>query len=450
MGIIRESSSDLNALIDPASMNCTCGKVHSAPVKQIAAGSGVLEKIGKMATELGMTRPVVISDRNTYAAAGDKVCRVLEHAGISYQSCCLDTDCPVPDEYWVGRVALNFDRRWDGIIAVGSGTINDICKIIADMTKLPYILAGTAPSMDGYVSGTSSMVRGGLKVSVPSKCPDGLLLDSSVLANAPMKMLQAGLGDMAAKYVSICEWRISNLINGEYYCEEIAGLIRKSLKTCMDSGRKLAERDQEAAADVAKGLVMAGMCMSYAGVSRPASGMEHYFSHIWEMTALARHESHELHGIQVGVGTLLSLAVYEEIRDIKPDREKALAYVENFDMEQWKESVRSAFGKAGESIISLEEKEQKYNKQSHALRLERIISKWDEIQEIIRQELPDREWLTQQLLMIGAPVTPQEIGISQEMVKKSFMATKDIRDKYIASRLLWDLGMLEEVAEKIF
>ena len=127
-----------------------------------------------------------------------------------------------------------------------------------------------------------------------------------------------------------------------------------------------------------------------------------------------------------------------------------MAYVENFDMEQWKESVRSAFGKAGESIISLEEKEQKYNKQSHSLRLERIISKWDEIQEIIRQELPDREWLTQQLLMIGAPVTPQEIGISQEMVKKSFMATKDIRDKYIASRLLWDLGMLEEVAEKIF
>ena len=114
--------------------------------------------------------------------------------------------------------------------------------------------------------------------------------------------------------------------------------------------------------------------MSYAGVSRPASGMEHYFSHIWEMTALARHESHELHGIQVGVGTLLSLAVYEEIREIKPDREKALAYVENFDLEQWKESVRSTFGKAGESIISLEEKEQKYNKQSHALRLERIIS----------------------------------------------------------------------------
>ena len=41
------------------------------------------------------------------------------------------------------------------------------------------------------------------------------------LAEAPVEMMISGLGDMLAKYVSICEWRISNIINGEYYCEDI-------------------------------------------------------------------------------------------------------------------------------------------------------------------------------------------------------------------------------------
>lgn len=440
----------LKELLNPDGVKCSCGRRHYAGVRKLRTGSGILEQILDDLEERNVRHPAVVADQSTYEAAGKAVCRILEEAGISPFLYVMNSECPEPDEYWAGALALRFDRQWDGIIAVGSGTVNDICKIAANMTGLPYLIVATAPSMDGYASETSSMVRGGLKVSIPSKCAEVIIADSKILAGAPEKMIQAGLGDMAAKYVSICEWRISHLITGEYYCEEIAGLVRKSLKTCMDSCGALAKRDEQAAENVASGLIMAGISMSFAGLSRPASGTEHYFSHMWEMTALEHHAACDLHGRQVGVGTLLSLQMYELLRHTEPDRKKAQDYAEHFDKSEWEHFIRCNFGSAAQGIIEKEEEEGKYKRENHARRLEKIIAHWDQIQAIIHEELPDPKWLREQLRLIHAPITPEEIGVPKSLVKSSFLATKDIRDKYIGTRLLWDLGILEEAADRLF
>jgi glycerol-1-phosphate dehydrogenase [NAD(P)+] len=77
-------------------------------------------------------------------------------------------------------------------------------------------------------------------------------------------MLQAGLGDMLAKYVSIAEWRIANIITGEYYCEKIADLIRQALKRCVDNATGLLNRDEQAVKAVFEGLVIGGLAMAFA------------------------------------------------------------------------------------------------------------------------------------------------------------------------------------------
>ena len=46
------------------------------------------------------------------------------------------------------------------------------------------------------------------------------------------------------------------------------------------------------------GLVIGGIAMAYAGVSHPASGVEHYFSHVWDMRGLEFGTKVDLHGIQ--------------------------------------------------------------------------------------------------------------------------------------------------------
>ena len=258
-------------------------------------------------------------------------------------------------------------------------------------------------------------------------------------------MLQSGLGDMVAKYVSICEWRIANLLVGEYYCEAVAQLVRDSLKKCTDNAEGLLKRDEEAVKAVFEGLVLCGLAMNYAGLSRPASGVEHYFSHVWDMRGLEFGTKVDLHGIQCAIGTLYAAKIYDQIRNIKPDREKALKYVQSFDYPAYAEELRAFLGKGAEEMITLEQKEQKYNVEKHGPRLEKIIENWDKILKIIDEEVPSSADIAKLLDTIGAPKTAAEIGIDESIVPFTFKATKDIRDKYVVSRLAWDLGVIDEL-----
>lgn len=264
-----------------------------------------------------------------------------------------------------------------------------------------------------------------------------------------MRMLQAGLGDMLAKYISICEWRISHIITGEYYCEEVASLIRRALKKCVDGAEGLANRDPEAVGAVAEGLILSGMAMGFAEVSRPASGLEHYFSHMWEMMALERGEKSELHGIQVGVGTRLTMDIYEKIKSITPTRERALEARANFDAAAWEARVHRVFGKTAPQILAIEEKTQKNDPAKHALRVEALIAHWDDVLSIIREELPDYDFLIDTMKTVSLPMNPAEIGISDADAKDAFLCARDIRDKYLSCSFLWDLGYLDEFVSKL-
>ena len=303
--------------------------------------------------------------------------------------------------------------------------------------------------MDGYASATSSMAMDGLKISLPSRCANVIVGDTTVLKDAPMRLLRAGLGDMLAKYVSIAEWRIAHLITGEYYCEYVAQLVRDALKRCTDNADGLLRRDEKAVKAVFDGLVIGGEAMAYAGVSRPASGVEHYFSHVWDMRALEFGTTAELHGIQCATGTLMAVKLYEQLKTIKPDRTKASAYVKSFDYKDWAEQLRGFLGKSAETMIALETKEGKYDKRTHAARFQKISDNWNAILTILEEELPPSAELEALMKMIGLPTDYRDLGIDCECAKMTFCATKDIRDKYVLSRLAWDLGVLDDLSETL-
>lgn len=423
---------------------CACGKVHSFDTRVIS-GKGVLPQVADVAADFGVNKAFVLSDPNTYAAAGRQVCTILEQAGIPYVSFVLPESKPEPDERSVGSVFLHWDGTCDLIIAVGSGVINDIGKIVSNVTGKPYVIVATAPSMDGYASATSSMERCGLKVSVPSRAPDVIIGDAEILCKAPLKLMRSGLGDMLAKYISICEWRIAALLLDEYYCEDIAQLIRDALKRCVDNAEGLMHRAEKAVMAVFDGLVLGGIAMNYAGVSRPASGGEHYISHIVDMRGAALHTPVELHGLQCAIGTLICARVYEKLKACTPNREKALRYVSAFDRDAHNTMLRALLGAGAETMIAQEDKEGKYNKGAHPARLDKIIAHWEDILAIIDDEIPAASVIENLLDTIGAPKTLSEIGTDNKLLPNIFAASKDIRDKYVLARLCWDLGIPEEV-----
>ena len=425
---------------------CPCGRAHTVSVDEVVIGSGAVKRLPEFVRKYGK-KPFVVADCNTYAAAGEKVCAVLNAADISYGSFVFKDAALEPDEKSVGAAFMHYDPSCDVIVGVGSGVINDICKILSNISGKPYIIVATAPSMDGYASATSSMSRDGVKVSLNSRCADVIIGDTDILKTAPLHMLKSGLGDMLAKFVSIAEWRIAHIITGEYYCEEVARLIRSAVKKCVDNAEGLLRREDAAIEAVFEGLVIGGVAMAYAGVSRPASGVEHYFSHVWDMRGLEFGTPVDLHGIQCAMATMKSVELYEKVKAISPDWEKARAYVESFDLESWNAELREFLGSSAETMIELEKKEGKYRKDTHEARFHLIAANWQNILQILGEELPAAEELCKLMGAVGIPCDLSVIGVDRETVQTTFRATKDIRDKYVLSRLAWDLGILDELCE---
>ncbi len=426
---------------------CACGKVHSASVDDVVIGKGTISRLAKYVKKYGAQKPFLLSDCNTFTAAGDKVCKVLNDNNLAFTSYSFPNERLEPDETAVGSAVMHFDNSCDMIIGIGSGVINDIGKILSNITGRKYIIVATAPSMDGYASATSSMSMDGLKVSLNSRCADVIIGDTDILKNAPIHMLKSGLGDMLAKYVSIAEWRIANIITGEYYCERVAQLIRAALKKCVDNAEGLLLRAEKAVEAVFEGLVIGGIAMAYAGVSRPASGVEHYFSHVWDMRGLEFGTQVDLHGIQCAVGTVQAVRLYDEIRKVTPNKEKAEAYVRAFSYDAWKSELSDFLGNSAKTMIAQEEKERKYDKSTHPARFAKIQENWGDILTILEEELPTYQQLACILDTIGISKDLEMIGVDSETAKCTFKATKDIRDKYVLSRLAWDLGVLDELCE---
>ena len=435
----------LEELTNPQGFDgCACGRKHECPMEFVAVAPGALSRTVEMVQKLGGTYPYVICDKNTYEAAGKRVLAELEKAGIPYKLCMLKGERPAPDEKSVGSATMHLDKKCDLILSVGGGVINDTGKIVGFMTGKKQAVIGTAPSMDGYASDSGAMEIDDVKCSIYVNAPAGILLDIDVLKEAPMRMLWAGYGDIIAKYTGVLEWRISALVHGDYYCEEVSQLMRAAVKKVEDHADGIATRDPEAVQAIAEGLVLAGIAMSFAKISRPASGLEHSLSHLWEMMALERKRPYDLHGIQVAVGTVINLKIFEKLKKTVPDKAKAEAFMASFDENEWKAEMRRIFGNTTEEILAIEEKTGKNVPARHAMQLSRTLEHWDEILRMMDEELPNYKATVAKMRRLGMPVTPSDIGISVRDAVDAFIGAREIKDKYMINNTIWDLGLTKE------
>jgi len=197
-----------------------------------------------------------------------------------------------------------------------------------------------------------------------------------------------------------------------------------------------------------EGLVLSGVAMSFAKVSRPASGVEHYFSHLWEMKALRGACPLSPHGVQVGVGTCLTLKLYDHISTLKPDERKAKRKISEFSQEAWERQMFALFDEeTARNVIGLESRVHKNDPEKHARRLEKCLEHWDEIQRIVAEELPSSAEIIALMQQLGMATTPEGIGLTRQDAADAFLGSREIRDKYLTSSLLWDLGELEDFVQ---
>lgn len=256
--------------------------------------------------------PLLVADANTWAALGARM------AGLLPQAQALRLENPQPE---IGAVQHIAASGAEAIIAIGSGTVSDVCKLAAHRAGIPYAVLPTAPSMNGYTSANASIIEHGKKHSFPAALPRAVLCDMSVLARAPVRLIRAGLGDSLARPTAQADWLLSHFVKGTAYDPRPFALIAPYEPELFARSGELAEGGQDAVELLMKVLLLSGFGMTIAGGSYPASQGEHMIAASYEQhTNHSRHsnpmvrvqEDWPLHGEQIGVTTLTMARIQEE------------------------------------------------------------------------------------------------------------------------------------------
>lgn len=372
-------------------------------------------------------RILIVADGNTYAAAGKKAEAHLSGKKISRLIFSGETVL-VPDEKAVAAVREQLDGI-ELIIGVGSGVIQDLCKYISHFDGIPYYIVATAPSMDGYASSGAAMISEGMKVTYSAKVPDGFIGDTEILKNAPIDMIKAGYGDIVGKYSSLNDWKLSHAVTGEYFCDHIYDLTLEAVGKTLPLSQRLLEMDGEAVKTLTEALITAGVAMSYAGSSRPASGSEHHLSHFFEITGLLNGEKYLPHGIDVAYSTVITACIRERLALAFSEKQYGTVQASRNSAE-----IKRIFGGIADKCIALHQRTKLYDTDRLSVYKERSA----EIKEIL-SEIPSAAEIEVILSDIGLDMQSFYNTYPPSKLRDAVAYAKDLKDRYTVLWMYYDI-----------
>lgn len=299
-----------------ATFGCECGKTHSVPTAHYYYDQHAFANLADLVEEYGSgCTCLVIADARTYEVAGKEVVNTLRRHGQKTE-CFIVPDnngeSPVADDA-TKDMLLQQAPAADIYLAVGSGVINDLVKWVAYLREKPYITVPTAASMNGYGSANVAATIDGLKVLFHAEAPKAVVVKPDIIISAPNELTASGLGDVLAKPVSSADWKLNQFLFGEYYCQYAVDLLKELEPVYLNNPEKIKNKHPEGFRALFEALFYSSIAMTITGTSSPASGGEHLISHTLDILAGRDGVQHDLHGRQVGVGSILTAALYERI-----------------------------------------------------------------------------------------------------------------------------------------
>lgn len=390
--------SSIMDIIEEFKRPCPCGKVHTTAVKDVYIGSGIIKDTGKILKDNNFSLDLLlVADKNTLKAA-DGIIEALDGFNVSFH---IYDNIRVADMKHVDELRELIKNRDISVVSVGTGSVNDPCRLACAIENKKLCIFATAPSMDGFASDTSPIVKEGFKSSYQAKSPEVIIGDTKILAASPTYLKSAGFGDMMAKYVGLVDWKVSSLLTGEYYCERVADLTRNAVDTLLSMADRVTADDEETAGQIFESLLMTGISMSFTKNSRPASGSEHIIAHLIECLQLPEGIIPNYHGEDVGVCTLEMLKFYNNLAE----NESVIGVKENVD---WDE-VLTVYGDMAEDVRKLNFPENIVD----IVDPEKIGHCWDKIRDIIHS-VPSYEECKAAMIKAGCKITVEDIEKEQD------------------------------------
>jgi glycerol-1-phosphate dehydrogenase [NAD(P)+] len=337
-------------------------------------------------------------------------------------------------------------------VAVGSGTINDLTKLAAHRTERPYMCVATAASMDGYTAFGASITYLGAKQTFFCPAPVAVLADLKVICSAPPVMSAWGYADLLSKITAGADWIVADALGAEAIDPQSWNIVQGRLREMVSDPAGVRAQNPAAIGKLVEGLMLGGFAMQASKSSRPASGAEHQFSHLWDM----QHHTHNgwapSHGFKVGIGTLAVAALYEQLLAQPLDQLNLERCVAAWpDEEAWVRRANELLGAGELAEGAAKELRAKYiTPGKRREQLETLRRVWPELRERIRAQLLPFPTLRQMLRDAGAPTAPEEIGITRERLRASYWQAFCIRRRFTVLDLAARAGLLDECVDHIF
>ena len=408
----------------------------STDTESVVIGLGALASIEQVfQASFGDRGAVVIADENTYAAAGAQVQQHFKAAGRSLLEPCVFPGLPtLYAEYGNVEKLRETLRAHEAIpVVVASGTLNDIVKRAAYECDRRYMTVATAASMDGYTAFGASITKAGYKQTLTCPAPKAVVADLDVLTGAPARGSASGYGDLLGKVPAGADWIIADELGIEVVDTKVWSLVQGRLREAIGRPADLQAGQRQAVEDLIKGLIMSGLAMQAHSSSRPASGAEHQFSHLWEMEGLGLHDEPPLsHGFKVGLASIAIAALYERLltRDLAALDIPAIcrSWPGRKELER---RVRAAHTTPGLDEAAVIETLSKYvDAVQLRQRLELLRDRWPQLRRRLKQQLLPAAQLRDMLQAAGCPTHPSQIGLSLSAFRETYVRAQMIRRRY--------------------
>lgn len=425
--------------------------------RQCVIGNDVLPEIPALLRSNwpGDTRPVrIVADTNTWRVAGQRVQELLQAAGFV-------VDAPV---IFPGSALFHAEYKYVELlreplaghlpVSVGSGTINDLVKRTTEELKLDgYLSCATAGSVDGYTSAGAAITKDGFKQTLPCAAPLVIVADNAVVRTAPFPMTAAGYADLAAKVPAGGDWLIADAVGATPLHPVVWPMVQEHLREWLEAPEKLLAGDATCYANLFNGLCQTGFAMQYMKDSRPASGAEHLYSHIWEMRDIRKDGIQPSHGFKVAVGSLVTTALMEEVffhstveelRQWGAEAPELTPERRNAQIDQCLKGTTMETGARQVALAKL--------LTGDALRQRRklLYAKHAELAAKLRTQLLPFEELRRRFALLGCPTTFEEIGLNlPEWLEYTTLAAGMIRNRYTILDVLTELNITSPILERV-
>lgn len=396
---------------------------------------------------------VIVADENTFRVAGRAVNEAFKAQGHPVLEPLILRS---PDLYAESRFVNEVEaalRTHNAVpVAVGSGTINDLTKLASHRLGRTYMCVATAASMDGYTAFGASITHEGLKQTFFCPAPVAVLADLEVICGAPGLMNSWGYADLVAKVPAGADWILADAVGAEPIDRQAWNIVQGRLAEMIADAPGVAARKPAAVERLVEGLMLGGFAMQSAKSSRPASGAEHQFSHLWDMQHHTHNGHAPSHGFKVGIGTLAVTALYEELfrQSLEQlDVERCVAAWP--EEEVWVARARELLGEGELSDSAVKEIRAKHcTREQLRAQLTTLRAGWPALRGQLQAQLRPFAELRQKLQDVGGPTEPEHIGITRERLRRSYWQAWCIRRRFTVLDLAVRTGLLDTCLDKIF